>query len=125
MANPRDLAEHAFALLQDALRDSEARASKRPERDAQSAELSSAMQSANAVPIEGTASEGAVTAELLRFCDQVVLNVRSDNPPALAVYRSLGFREHARFEERLARRRGSVWDSISGSFRRFASRRTE
>ena len=24
----------------------------------------------------------AVTAELLRFCDQVVLNVRSDNPPA-------------------------------------------
>ena len=26
---------------------------------------------------------GAVTQELLRFCDQVVLNVRSDNPPAL------------------------------------------
>ena len=29
----------------------------------------------------------AVTAELLRFCDQVVLNVRSDNPPAIAAYR--------------------------------------
>ena len=30
-----------------------------------------------------TAVTGAVTAELLRSCDQVVLNVRSDNPPAL------------------------------------------
>src|SRR5207244_1110433 len=30
-----------------------------------------------------TATTGAVTAELLRFCDQVVLNVRSDNPAAL------------------------------------------
>ena len=29
-----------------------------------------------------TAVTGAVTAELLRSCDQVVLNVRSDNPPA-------------------------------------------
>ena len=31
-----------------------------------------------------TAVTGAVTAELLRTCDQVALNVRSDNPPALA-----------------------------------------
>ena len=30
----------------------------------------------------------AVTAELLRYCDQVVLNVRSDNPPAIAAYRA-------------------------------------
>src|SRR4029079_17702337 len=30
-----------------------------------------------------TAVTGAVTAELLRTSDQVVLNVRSDNPPAL------------------------------------------
>jgi predicted GNAT family acetyltransferase len=38
-----------------------------------------------------TAVTGAVTAELLRFCDQVVLNVRADNPPALAAYRRLGY----------------------------------
>ena len=44
---------------------------------------------------------GAVTAELLRTCDHVVLNVRSDNPPALNAYRRLGYAEHARFEERL------------------------
>lgn len=62
---------------------------------------------------------GAVTAELLRTCDQVVLNVRSDNPPALAAYRALGFQEHARFEERVVRRRGTLWDSISLPFRRW------
>ena len=33
----------------------------------------------------------AVTAELLRYCDQVVLNVRADNPPAIAAYRRLGY----------------------------------
>ena len=53
-----------------------------------------------------------MTAELLRFCPEVVLNVRSDNPPALAAYRALGYREHVRFEERLVHRRGSLWDSI-------------
>ncbi len=51
-----------------------------------------------------TAVTGAVTAELLRFCDQVVLNVRADNPPALQAYRTLGYREHVRFEERLVHR---------------------
>ena len=40
-----------------------------------------------------TAVTGAVTEELLRFCDQVVLNVRADNPPALAAYRRLGLRD--------------------------------
>jgi predicted GNAT family acetyltransferase len=62
---------------------------------------------------------GAVTQELLRFCDSVVLNVRSDNPPALAAYRALGYREHIRFEERVVHRRGAMWDSIVSPFRRW------
>lgn len=66
-----------------------------------------------------TAATGAVTAELLRTCDQVVLNVRSDNPPALQAYRRLGYREHVRFEERLVHRLGSPWPAIAGPFRRF------
>jgi ribosomal protein S18 acetylase RimI-like enzyme len=55
----------------------------------------------------------AVTEELLRTCDDVVLNVRADNPPALAAYRALGYRDYCHFEERLVHRRGSApWDSI-------------
>lgn len=68
-----------------------------------------------------TATTGAVTAELLRSCDQVVLNVRSDNPPALQAYRRLGYREHVRFEERLVHRLGSPWPGIPGPLRRFLS----
>jgi GNAT superfamily N-acetyltransferase len=70
---------------------------------------------------------GAVTQELLRFCDQVVLNVRSDNPPAVAAYRTLGYAEHVRFEERLVHRRGTLWDSIVSPIRRWlpAQRSTE
>jgi ribosomal protein S18 acetylase RimI-like enzyme len=68
---------------------------------------------------------GAVTQELLRFCDDVVLNVRSDNPPAIAAYQALGYREVVRFEERLVHRRGTLWDSIVSPIRRIASRRTE
>ena len=60
-----------------------------------------------------TAVTGAVTAELLRTCDQVVLNVRSDNPPALNAYRRLGYAEHVRFEERLVHRLGSPWPDIA------------
>jgi ribosomal protein S18 acetylase RimI-like enzyme len=60
----------------------------------------------------------AVTSELLRTSDQVVLNVRADNPPALAAYRQLGYREHVRFEERLIHRRGVLWDSIMSPLRR-------
>jgi ribosomal protein S18 acetylase RimI-like enzyme len=62
---------------------------------------------------------GAVTQELLRFCDQVVLNVRSDNPPALRAYEAIGYREHVRFEERLVHRRGSFWDSIVAPIKRW------
>ncbi len=65
------------------------------------------------------ATTAAVTAELLRTSDQVVLNVRSDNPPALAAYRAIGYQEHARFEERIAHRRGTLWDSIVTPFRRW------
>ncbi len=68
-----------------------------------------------------TATTGAVTADLLRTCDQVVLNVRSDNPPAIQAYRRLGFQEHIRFEERLVHRLGSPWPGIPGPLRRFLS----
>ena len=65
----------------------------------------------------------AVTAELLRFCDDVVLNVRSDNPPAIAAYSRLGYREHCRFEERLIRRSGSALSDLTAPIRRlFAAR---
>jgi ribosomal protein S18 acetylase RimI-like enzyme len=64
----------------------------------------------------------AVTQELLRSCTEVVLNVRSDNPPAIAAYRALGYRQHAIFEERLARRRGSGWDSIVTGLRHLTRR---
>jgi ribosomal protein S18 acetylase RimI-like enzyme len=60
----------------------------------------------------------AVTQELLRTCDDVVLNVRADNPPALAAYRALGFRDYCHFEERLVHRRGGPWDSIVAYFTR-------
>jgi ribosomal protein S18 acetylase RimI-like enzyme len=64
----------------------------------------------------------AVTAELLAMLPEVVLNVRADNPPALAAYRALGYREHTHFEERLVNRRSSVWDSIVGPIRQYLSR---
>ena len=63
----------------------------------------------------------AVTTELLRTVEQVVLNVRADNPAALAAYRALGYREHTHFEERLVHRRSSLWDSIVGPIRRYLS----
>jgi ribosomal protein S18 acetylase RimI-like enzyme len=69
-----------------------------------------------------TATTGAVTAELLRFCDQVVLNVRSDNPPALQAYRRLGYQEHVRFEERLIHRVGAPWPGLGPLRRLFGHR---
>jgi GNAT superfamily N-acetyltransferase len=70
-----------------------------------------------------TAVTGAVTAELLRTCDQVVLNVRADNPPAINAYRRLGYLEHARFEERLIHRLGSPWPDLATPLRRFLARK--
>ena len=69
------------------------------------------------------ATTAAVTADLLEFCDHVVLNVRSDNPPALNAYRRLGYVEHVRFEERLGHRIGSLWADIASALRRFARSR--
>jgi ribosomal protein S18 acetylase RimI-like enzyme len=70
-----------------------------------------------------TAVTGAVTAELLRGCDQVVLNVRADNPPAINAYRHLGYAEHARFEERLIHRLGPPWAEITAPLRRLFVRK--
>ena len=70
-----------------------------------------------------TAVTGAVTAELLRSCDQIVLNVRADNPPAINAYRRLGYVEHARFEERLIHRLGSPWPDLAAPLRRFFTRK--
>lgn len=70
-----------------------------------------------------TAVTGAVTAELLRTCDQVVLNVRADNPPALSAYRRLGYAEHLRFEERLVHRLGSPWPALTAPLRRLFTRK--
>lgn len=70
-----------------------------------------------------TAVTGAVTAELLRTCDQVALNVRADNPPAINAYRRLGYAEHTRFEERLIHRLGSPWPDLTASLRRLLTRK--
>jgi len=69
------------------------------------------------------ATTSAVTAQLLEFCDHVVLNVRSDNPPALNAYRRLGYLEHVRFEERLGHRIGSLLGDVAAALRRFARSR--
>jgi GNAT superfamily N-acetyltransferase len=64
------------------------------------------------------ATTSAVTNELLRYCDHVVLNVRADNPPAIAAYRRLGYQEHCRFEERLVRRSTPAWPDLTAPIRR-------
>jgi ribosomal protein S18 acetylase RimI-like enzyme len=70
-----------------------------------------------------TAVTGAVTADLLRTSDQVVLNVRADNSPAINAYRRLGYAEHARFEERLIHRLGSPWPDLTAPLRRLFARK--
>ncbi len=69
------------------------------------------------------ATTSAVTADLLRFCDHVVLNVRSDNPPAIAAYRHLGYVEHCLLEERLIRRTGSPLADLTAPIRRLFAQR--
>ena len=54
------------------------------------------------------ATTSAVTAGLLEICDEVVLNVRSDNTAAIRVYAALGYSVKAEFEERLVIRRSSI-----------------
>ena len=69
----------------------------------------------------GKVVTSAVTAELFQTCDTVVLNVRADNPPALALYCALGYRTATEFEERLIHRETSLWDSIVGPVRALVS----
>jgi GNAT superfamily N-acetyltransferase len=64
------------------------------------------------------ATTSAVTAELLRTCEHVALNVRADNPPAIQAYARLGFQPHVRFEERLAHRLGSPLAGLAAPLRR-------
>ena len=54
------------------------------------------------------ATTSAVTAALLDFCDDVVLNVRADNSVAIRLYESLGYSVRAEFEERLVIRRSAL-----------------
>jgi ribosomal protein S18 acetylase RimI-like enzyme len=61
---------------------------------------------------------------LLQTCDEIVLNVRADNPPAISAYRRLGYAEHVRYEERLGRRIAQPWSEvIAAIMRRIAPRR--
>jgi RimJ/RimL family protein N-acetyltransferase len=70
-----------------------------------------------------TGVTSSVTADLLKFCDQVVLNVRADNPPALAAYRRLGYQVFTSFEERLVHRSEPPWGGWTGMFRRALARK--
>ena len=70
-----------------------------------------------------TAVTSSVTADLLKFCDQVVLNVRADNPPALAAYRRLGYQVFTSFEERLVHRSEPLWGGWTALFRRALARK--
>ena len=67
----------------------------------------------------------AVTQELLRTCDEVVLNVRTRQPAGDRGLSRSRLREHNRFEERLAHRRGAPWDSILAQLGRLLVRNKE
>ncbi len=63
-----------------------------------------------------TSVTSAVTQAALEEHRDVVLNVRQDNAPAIAVYERLGYHVHAPFIEGPAVRR-STWDRILGRMR--------
>lgn len=63
-----------------------------------------------------TSVTSVVTAAALEQHGDVVLNVRQDNAPAIAVYQRLGYRTHARFIEGPAVRRGTL-DRFLGRIR--------
>lgn len=63
-----------------------------------------------------TSVTSAVTEAALEEHDDVVLNVRQDNAPAIAVYDRLGYHIHGPFIEGPAVRR-SAWDRILGRLR--------
>jgi GNAT superfamily N-acetyltransferase len=63
-----------------------------------------------------TSVTSAVTAAALEEHPDVVLNVRQDNSPAVAVYERLGYHVHAPFVEGPAVRR-STWDRLIGRMR--------
>jgi FR47-like protein len=63
-----------------------------------------------------TSVTSAVTAAALEEHPDVVLNVRQDNGPAVAVYERLGYHVHAPFIEGPAVRR-STWDRLLGRMR--------
>ena len=63
-----------------------------------------------------TSVTSAVTEAALEQHRDVVLNVRQDNAPAVAVYERLGYRVHAPFIEGPAVRK-SAWDRILGRVR--------
>jgi hypothetical protein len=63
-----------------------------------------------------TSVTSSVTAAALEQHPDVVLNVRQDNAPAIAVYSRLGYRRHAQFIEGPAVRR-SAFDRLLGRIR--------
>jgi predicted GNAT family acetyltransferase len=63
-----------------------------------------------------TTVTSAVTTAALEEHADVVLNVRQDNSPAIAVYERLGYRVHAPFIEGPAVRR-SAFDRLLGRMR--------
>ncbi|MBU6423868.1 MAG: GNAT family N-acetyltransferase [Chloroflexota bacterium] len=64
-----------------------------------------------------TSVTSSVTEEALREHADVVLNVRQDNAPAIAVYERLGYHTHATFIEGPAVRR-APWERITNIWRR-------